>query len=162
MFSMTPWIKTHSKPLHQTPLQKPAVAEPLIFVVEDDGRIRRFVCSILKYATKALIIGASNPEAAIKMARAIGRPVDLLISDIDLGADKSGVDVAREIGRENPSMKVLLMSGGEFPQCDVPAEWRFIGKPFPIATFLNCVNELFHSLQAEKLSGKSVKSRAAA
>ena len=94
------------------------------------------------------MIEASGPCDALSMARSMGRPTDLLISDIGLHAAKTGVDLAHEIVADNPSMKVMLISGGGFPEDGIPAEWRFLAKPFPLMVFLDCVNELCRSVRA--------------
>ena len=69
-------------------------------------------------------------------------PIDVLISDIALSADKNGIDLARGIGADHPAMRVLLISGGDIPESGIPTEWRFLAKPFPLAVFLDCVHEL--------------------
>jgi len=116
--------------------------DPLILVVEDDWGTRRFICSMLKRSTNAFVIEASSPYGALSIAGSIGRPIDLLISDIDLHSAKTGIEVAREIAANNPSVAVLLMSGGASPVGAIPMEWRFLAKPFPLEVFLDCVREL--------------------
>jgi DNA-binding NarL/FixJ family response regulator len=77
----------------------------------------------------------------LSIVHASEHPPDLLISDIDLSASRSGVDLARELAAENPSTRVLLISGGNSPGA-LPASWRFLAKPFPTAKLLDCVGEL--------------------
>jgi DNA-binding NtrC family response regulator len=76
------------------------------------------------------------------MARSAGRAVDMLISDIALSADRNGIQLASELAAEHPSMRVLLISGGDLPEGGIPTEWRFLAKPFPLAVFLDCVHDL--------------------
>jgi DNA-binding response OmpR family regulator len=116
--------------------------EQMILVVEDDWRTRHFICTVLKYSVNALVMESSNPHDALVMARKLERPIDLLISNIDLTEAKTGMDVAREIVADNPSTRVLLMSGRKIPPCDLPPAWRFLSIPFLTATFLNCVSQL--------------------
>ena len=116
--------------------------QPAILVVEDNWSIRRFLCTILGHATPALIVDAGDPHSALSIARKIGRPIDLLISDINLSAGMSGVDLARELAVTNPSMKVLLMSGGDCTQYEIAPAWQFLAKPFPVEVFLDCVSAL--------------------
>jgi DNA-binding NtrC family response regulator len=116
--------------------------EPAILVVEDDSSIRRFLCTILRHATPALVVDAADPFAALSIARKIGRPINLLISDINLCAGISGIDLARELAATNPGLKVLLTSGGDCPQYEISPAWQFLAKPFPIEVFLDCVNAL--------------------
>jgi DNA-binding response OmpR family regulator len=123
-----------------------AKPEPLIFVVEDDTRIRRFICTLLTRTTEASVAEAADPFTALSMARMSARPIDLLISDIDLSSFMNGVDLARKLAITNPSMNVLLLSAAYCPQGDVPAKWRFLPKPFSVQTFLDCVNALCRSV----------------
>ena len=144
MLSMTTSTKTGFR--RETPLTlREANGEPAILVVEDDWSIRRFLCTILRQATPALVIDTADPYAALSIAQKIGRPVDLLISDINLSAGINGIDLARELATTNPSMKVLLMSAGNCPQYEISPTWQFLAKPFPIEIFLECVNALCHS-----------------
>jgi DNA-binding NtrC family response regulator len=116
--------------------------EPVIFVVEDDSTIRRFLCTLLRRATKAFVAEAGDPYIALSMARAAGGPIDLLISDINLSTFINGIDLACELAVTNPSMKVLLISGTDSPEFEIPATWRFLAKPFTMQSFLDCVNAL--------------------
>jgi DNA-binding NtrC family response regulator len=134
------------------PLKNVLTGELLIFVVEDDSSTRHFICSLLKYATTAMVVEASSPETARTIARTMGRPIDLLISDIDLGSQTTGVDLAHEFAANDPALKVLLMSGSDFPPHAIPLAWRFLAKPFPIAIFLECVNELCASVRPRRVS----------
>lgn len=129
-------LENNSKARTFAPRQKAGLSEPLILIVEDDASTRRWLCALLKWSSTAGIMEASNPDAALLMARAAARPIDLLISDINLGSDKDGLELAREIASANPRVKVLLISGGPKPERDMPSGWRFLAKPFKIAEFL--------------------------
>jgi CheY-like chemotaxis protein len=142
MLSVTPCINNEVRRRIPVRRREAVPGEPLILVVEDDPSTRHFICTILKYATTALVFEASDPDVALTMAGALGRPVDLLVSDIDLAVAKTGIDLAREIVVINPSAKVLLISGNDSPLGCISPDWRFLAKPFSIAAFLACVDEL--------------------
>ena len=130
----------------QKPLTlRQANGEPAILVVEDDSSIRRFLCTILRQATPALVVDTADPFDALSIALKIGRPIDLLISDINLSAGISGIDLACELAATNPSMKILLMSGVDRAQYEISPAWQFLAKPFPVKIFLDCVNALCRS-----------------
>jgi DNA-binding NtrC family response regulator len=114
---------------------------PIVLVVEDDSRTIHFIVTLLKYASPARVIEASNPQSALSAASAIGRPIDLLISDVDLSADQTGIDLARELAAEHESMRVVLMSARDLPPGELPPQWRFLAKPLGIAALLDCMNE---------------------
>jgi DNA-binding NtrC family response regulator len=119
--------------------------EPAILVVEDDGSIRRLICTVLRHAMPALVVEAADAYGALSIARWIDRPITLLISDINLSAGMSGIDLAQELAGTNPSLKVLLMSPTPCSPSDIPASWRFLSKPFPLEAFLDCVTALCRS-----------------
>ena len=116
--------------------------EPVIFVVDDDFRIRHLIGTLLRRLTPAAVTEAADPHAALLMARNIGGPIDLLISDIDLRASINGVDLARALARANPSMNVLLISAVERPPSWIPETWRFLAKPFTLESFLASIGPL--------------------
>jgi DNA-binding NtrC family response regulator len=155
-------LDNETKPRALAPVEAPGTCEPLILVVEDDSSIRRFICALLKWAAKARVIEAADPSAALSAMRRMARPIDVLISDIDLGSEKTGVDLAHEIAASNPGVRVLLISGGRAPKGGILPGWRFLEKPFAIAEILDFVNEALGSVKSAQTSVKNVKNRAAA
>jgi response regulator RpfG family c-di-GMP phosphodiesterase len=124
----------------------PVNGEPLIFVVDDENSIRRFICVLLRHLTSAVVVQSGDPHTALAIARKMNRPIDLLISDIDLCAPMNGIDLARELSALNPSIRVLLISGADHPPCEIPRAWRFLPKPFHVDLFLNQISQLGHSV----------------
>jgi two-component SAPR family response regulator len=115
--------------------------EPVIFVVENDWRTRRFICTVLKYSARALVVESSSPHEALLQARQIGRGIDILIADTEL-AGESNIDLARQIAAANPSMGVLLISARSRPPVDIPSTWQFLSIPFQTAAFFHSVSQL--------------------
>jgi len=144
MLSMT--LSTKEEPRRLAPLAVSETSgEPVVFVVEDDFRIRHLICTLLRRATRAVVIEAANPYAALSTARNFAGRIDLLISDVNLSASLNGVDLARALITRTPSMKVLLISAADRPQCEIPPAWRFLAKPFSMESFLECVRALSDS-----------------
>ena len=114
--------------------------EPLMLLVEEDWRMRRFLCTVLKYATKALVIEAADAAAGMARAAELDRPIDLLICGA--GAEGSGIALARALAAGDPAMPVLLLAAGRVPPSAVPSGWRLLEVPFQTAAFLECVSEL--------------------
>ncbi|HLK64442.1 MAG TPA: response regulator [Bryobacteraceae bacterium] len=144
-YSMTPCVHDDSDSRQTTLRHDAAIREPMILIVENDWRTSRFIRTILKYETNALVMEASCPRAALLMAKALDRPIDLLIVEVELAHAKSGLDLAREIAAITPSIKVLLMSFRDGPPCNTPPAWRFLSIPFRTETFLSCVSQLCDS-----------------
>jgi DNA-binding NtrC family response regulator len=144
-------LSTKEEPRRLAPLAESETnCEPVVFVVEVDFRIRHLICTLLRRATTAAVIEAANPYAALSTARNFAGRIDLLISDVNLSASLNGVDLARALTTRTPSMKVLLISAAERPQCEIPQTWRFLAKPFTMESFLECVRALSDSASWHK------------
>jgi hypothetical protein len=92
---------SHRAAATRIPHREPA-RERVIFVVEEDWRTRHFICTILKYSVSAMVIESSSPHNALFLARELEYRIDLLITNIDLGDAKTGLDLAREIVGRTP------------------------------------------------------------
>lgn len=110
-----------------------------ILLVDDSERIRTLVRAILGDLSYD-VFEAGNAEEAIEWVSGAPGRVDLLITDYQMpGA--SGLQLAEDVRRTHPDVKVLCMSGYGFPQSPVPGV-RFIQKPFRPDVLLECVREL--------------------
>lgn len=90
-----------------------AVAGERILVVEDDLRVRRVAVRRLRelgYAT----VEAESGAAALRLLDE-GEPIDLLFTDIVMAGSMSGIDLAKEVQRRRPGLKVLFTSGYAAP-----------------------------------------------
>ncbi|MDA9431149.1 CHASE3 domain-containing protein [Bradyrhizobium sp. CCBAU 51627] len=80
-----------------------------IFVVEDDELVRNFVTAQLQslgYKT----VAAADSKAALELIEA-GQAFDLLFTDVVIPGGMSGRELAEEIARRRPGIKVLYTSG---------------------------------------------------
>ncbi len=80
-----------------------------IFVVEDDPLVRNFVTAQLQslgYQT----IAAPDSRAALQLIEA-GQRFDLLFTDVVIPGGMSGRELAEEVARRRPGVKVLYTSG---------------------------------------------------
>ncbi|MCJ9704751.1 MULTISPECIES: ATP-binding protein, partial [unclassified Bradyrhizobium] len=80
-----------------------------IFVVEDDNLVRNFVTAQLQslgYRT----VAAPDGKAALELIDA-GEPFDLLFTDVVIPGGMSGRELAEEVARRRPGVKVLYTSG---------------------------------------------------
>lgn len=152
MLSITPSTKDETK--RQVPFGlSEATCEPTILVVEDDAGIRRFICTLLRRATTLSVSEAGDVFTALSIVRKSTGPIDLLISDINLTTHITGIDLAFELGKTNPAMKVLLMSGTDRPPREIPVAWKFLPKPFTVDSFLTCIATLCRARISLRLAG---------
>jgi len=115
---------------------------PLVLVVDDDPSVRGLVVSLLR-AENFEVVAAERSQDALSIAEQLERPLDLLISDVNLpGAD--GRHLAIEISLLYPLMKVLYMSGiprSSLDEMGVLGGGDFLEKPFEINDFVRRVRD---------------------
>jgi len=116
---------------------------PAILVVDDDAGIRRFIRTLLTRATPVRVLEAAGPRVALELACTNLWPLDLLICDIDLGAQMNGIELAGEIARMTPTARIVLMSGDTERAHELRPEWTFLEKPFSVATLLDAIEDAF-------------------
>jgi DNA-binding NtrC family response regulator len=128
---------------------------PRILVVDDDPETCRFMDELLR-GDDRLIEQAFTPEEALALARRAG--FDLVISDINLNADQSGLDLLRAFKKADPRLEVVLISG--FGTLDAAIEavragaYDYISKPFDIGEVKDTVDRaLRRRAQAGTASG---------
>jgi len=80
-----------------------------ILVIEDEILIRLATCDYLRHCGYRVIEG-STAEEAQRVLRA-GEPVEILFSDIDLGAGMDGFALAAWVRQNYPAVRILLTSG---------------------------------------------------
>jgi two-component system, cell cycle sensor histidine kinase and response regulator CckA len=81
----------------------------LILVVEDDSLVRSVVQKVLGRRGYEVVV-AADPASALRIARDLGRPIDLLITDVVMPV-MNGRELYQELLRGQPSLAVLFVSG---------------------------------------------------
>ena len=105
-----------------------------ILVVDDDRETCRFITELIA-ADDRRIVSEQDPASALRLLR--HERVDLMVSDINLNASQSGLDLLRAFKAENPDGHVLLISGFGTLETAIEAvragAFDYISKPFNIA-----------------------------
>ncbi len=114
---------------------------PLIVVLEDQADVRQTLCEYL-HSMGCLTMDTDSGEQALDWVRTIP-DVALLISDVVLPGQASGIDVVTQAEQLKPDIKVLLVSGHDFS--DQVSEMRFplLMKPYTRTELLAKCNCLF-------------------
>jgi DNA-binding NtrC family response regulator len=106
-----------------------------ILIVDDDKATCRFIEELLAVPGRQFV-SAHDPDEAI--TRIHDTPFDLMITDLNLNAARSGLDVLRIFAAERPSSPVILTSGFGTLETAIDAvragAFDFISKPFEIGT----------------------------
>ena len=107
---------------------------PRILIVDDDRETCRFMAELLERPDRE-IESAYDPVSALGLVEQ--GAFDLVISDINLNADQSGLDILREFRQRNPDGQVLLISGFGTLETAIDAvragAFDYISKPFNIS-----------------------------
>jgi CheY-like chemotaxis protein len=115
----------------------------LILVVEDDPQVRGIASRILS-THGYRVLEAAGGEEALSVAAREPRPIDLMLSDIVMPG-MSGAELAEQLRRAQPDVRVLHMSGytsgigGPDLRVSFP---ELIEKPFSSAELLERVQSL--------------------
>jgi CheY-like chemotaxis protein len=128
--------------------RREAVASPIekvVLVVEDDPRVRRVSVRRLKELGYGVIEAESGPGALKILER--GDRIDLVFSDVVMAGGMTGIDLAQEVRRRWPELKILLTSGYADPAAIQDGLTRtaagWLGKPYSARELQAKLNELF-------------------
>ena len=80
-----------------------------ILVVEDEEMIRDLACETLREHGYS-VLSAHDGKEALRLMRSVAFPLDLLLTDVVM-PHMGGPDLALELLKSHPKIKVLLMSG---------------------------------------------------
>jgi nitrogen-specific signal transduction histidine kinase/ActR/RegA family two-component response regulator len=119
-----------------------------ILLVDDDEMVRHTTARTLTRAGYRILL-AADAEQALRLARAAGERVNLLLSDIVMPG-MNGRELARTLTRERPDLPVLLMSGyGPMHEGDgADEETPFLAKPFTAEELYASVRSLLSATAA--------------
>jgi two-component system cell cycle sensor histidine kinase/response regulator CckA len=116
----------------------------LVLVVEDEPRVRAITVRTLRAAGYEVLVAANGDEALAVGAETLAR-VRLLITDVVMPG-RSGVEIAQELSRQNPRLRVLYVSG--HPEDSLAHRGvldpgvEFLAKPFTASSLLGCVRRV--------------------
>jgi len=114
---------------------------PSVLVVDDEEIIRSLLADAAAARGFAVHTAASGEEA-LKMIRE--HPFPVVVLDILLPGI-TGRKVAEEIARLHPKTRFIILTGGSASAAefsDIPQVETVLGKPFPIADFLQVLEKL--------------------
>jgi two-component system cell cycle sensor histidine kinase/response regulator CckA len=114
-------------------------AETILFV-EDEGFVREVTCEVLR-AAGYRVLTARNAAEAVSVYDAYRREVKLLLTDVVLPGE-TGRALAGRLRRENPALKVLLVTGYVSEMRLRDGEAECLAKPFSTEVLLRRVRQL--------------------
>jgi two-component system, cell cycle sensor histidine kinase and response regulator CckA len=142
-------IPVSPTPAAVLPERRRAPAAPLggsetIFVVEDEEAVRFCVSRILRSHGYG-VITATNGREALEIWSNRKQEVDLLLTDMVMPDGVSGLEVARQLRADRPSIRVIYTSGYSreltTSKFAVPPGHRFLAKPYEPRDLLRVIRE---------------------
>ena len=115
---------------------------PLVVVLEDQTDVRQTLCEYL-HSIGCLTMDTDCGNQALAWVKTIP-DVKLLISDIVLPGQASGIEIVQQAQQLNADLKLLLVSGHDFSEQAAKLNWPLLTKPY---TRADLVTQLTHLWQ---------------
>ena len=110
-----------------------------ILLVEDDVLVRFATADYLRDSGLTVIEAASADEALSYIGT--GGRADLVFTDIEMPGSMNGLDLARRLKTENPTLPIILTSGKVMSQ-NTEAIGLFLAKPYMIGRAVSLVLDM--------------------
>lgn len=111
-------------------------------LAEDDPSVRPYL-SVLLQQQGFVVLPACDGTEALGIFHAFSGQIDLLVTDVNMGDGPDGIDLARQLLREQPGLPVLVVSGTlESEGMAAENGFPFLAKPFALRAFVDRVNQV--------------------
>ena len=131
---------------------QPGSAQPFgegrtVLVVEDNPAVRQVAISTL-HSLGFRVIEAENGDEAAELLK-LSKDVSLVLSDVRMPGELSGVDLARLVQQERPEIQVLLTTG-YFDGEDTAEGLNLLYKPYRAADLAEKIRSLMELPQPDR------------
>jgi DNA-binding NtrC family response regulator len=101
---------------------------PGIALVVEDDLLQRELLTVLLRNEEMDVVQCDSVETAELVLARIGLELSVLVTDVKLAGEKSGLELAAFAGEKFPSLKVIVVSGQD--GIDIPDGTCFLKKPW--------------------------------
>lgn len=142
MCKLKPAPALQAPPELPSSLYMPSITIPMrILVVEDETFVRMDVVEMLRVAGFDVLEAANADEAIGMLERSTD--IRLVFTDIDMPGSMNGLKLAAAVRDRWPPVSIIATSGHFKIQAgDLPADARFIPKPYQSAQIVSAIREL--------------------
>ena len=119
-------------------------------IVEDDPMQREMICLLLE-ESDVDVIECESAEAAELVLESSGGKVALMMTDVQLAGNMTGVELAHVARKYNPDIGVIVTSGRPLPQ-ELPAGMQFWAKPWAPLDVIREAERMAHAWSVEEQS----------
>ena len=120
------------------PQPPPASAPGHILILENDLSIRKLLRRLLDRRGYSTVEISQAEDLASELR---DRRADLLVIDV-AAAGHAGLEAALGLARVHSSLKILVLSAESMKDYEVPGRLLALPKPFPLESFVDCVDRL--------------------
>jgi CheY-like chemotaxis protein len=114
-----------------TSIRTDGAARGQVLLVEDDMEVAALTTEMLSHLGFS-VVHAASPDAALG-ALANARSIDIVLSDIMMPGGISGLELAREMRRRQPTMPVVLTTGYSEAAAGMKSgEFELLLKPYSL------------------------------
>jgi PAS domain S-box-containing protein len=121
----------------------PKATKGTILLVEDETNVREFAAAVLQQEGYTLL-QAKSAENALEVWQWHSARVDLLLTDVVLPGELSGIDLGESLQEERPSLKVVLTTGYSRESVTTKAGGKplfVLSKPYTPRALLQAVHD---------------------
>jgi two-component system cell cycle sensor histidine kinase/response regulator CckA len=127
------------------PRHFPKAGKGTILLVEDEANVREFAAAVLQQDGYTML-QAKSGENAREVWRWHSARIDLLLTDVVLPGELSGVQLAEKLKAEKPALRVVLATGysreSVAPQSPGAETFFVLSKPYTPRSLLQAVHEV--------------------
>ena len=116
-------------------------------VVEDDPMQREMLCLLLE-ESEVEVIECESAEAAEAVLERAGGSLSLMMTDVQLAGNMTGVELARIARQYNPDIGVIVTSGRPLRE-NLPDGAKFWSKPWAPLDVIREAERVAHQLGAD-------------
>ena len=119
-------------------------------IVEDDPMQREMICLLLE-ESDVDVIECESAEAAELVLESSGGKVALMMTDVQLAGNMTGVELAHIAHKYNPAIGVIVTSGRPLPQ-ELPDGAKFWSKPWAPLDVIREAERMAHAWSLDEQS----------
>ena len=120
----------------------------IVLVVEDEVLPRLDLVDALRSASNEVLEASDADEALGHLQN--GQRIDVVITDIQLGGDLTGWDVAEKFRATRPDISIIYTSGNAVDHARKVSGGVFFGKPFRTADILKVCRAFGSTARTER------------
>lgn len=114
-------------------------ARETVLLVDDEALVRMGAADMLEEAGFRVIEAASADEA-LRCLTADPGNIDVLVTDVHMPGALDGMDLAREVDRSWPHIRLVVTSGlARYSDRDIPDHGRFVPKPWILPRMVEAI-----------------------